>query len=567
MLISDNHLFNIFLLLGGLGLFLYGMDSMSRGLKDIAGARMRIILARFTSNRFLGFLVGMIVTAVVQSSTATSMMLLGFVNAGAMNLAQSMGVLIGANVGTTFTAFLLTFRIDPYAPMMIFAGLMMFLFLKNKNAKVGGYITLGIGFLFFGLTIMGLPLRFYAATDGFQSALALFQNPFLAVLAGLVATSIIQSSTAVTAIIVAMSGGPDPVITDFSTVAYMVVGANVGTASTALLASLAGTRESKRVAVANGIFRIINCLMFIGAVIIFPDILYWFEHTWADGGLRAAMLHLIYNVACAVVLIFFTNQMAALTMRLLPERESDSRDGRLMHIGSTDSSTQPAGEALNKAHDELCRMGKIVIGNLRLSLDACYTGDENKGEMVFETEKMINHLKRQIISWLERIKNIEKKEDMQTYSAYISTSSDLERIGDYAENFAENNIFKTKKDGSKSVLRLPQEAMDELKNLGDVVIELLKLALYVFETQDTSNLQRVYQLEQKADEMAIEYLENHLNRTKSGAEDPRGGIIFTSMISDLERCADHAYNIAFYYPTMNVGDRERDVVNISKGEY
>jgi len=563
MLVTDNHFFNIFLLLGGLGLFLYGMDAMSRGLKDIAGARMRIILARFTANRFLGFLVGMIVTAVIQSSTATSMMLLGFVNAGAMNLAQSMGVLIGANVGTTFTAFLLTFRIDPYAPMMIFVGLIMFLFLKNKNAKVGGYIILGIGFLFFGLTIMGLPLRFYAATDAFQNALALFQNPFLAVLAGIVATSIIQSSTAVTAIIVAMSGGSDPVIADFSTVAYMVVGANVGTASTALIASLAGTRECKRVAVANGIFRLINCLMFVGAVVIFPGILDWFEHTWVDGGLRAAMLHLIYNAACAVVLIFFTKQMAAITMWLLPERESDSRDGRLMHIGNTDSSTQPAEEALRRAHGELCRMGKIVIGNFRLSLEACYKGDSNKGEMVFETEEMINHLKKQIMLWLERIKNIKSHEDMQTYSVYIRTASDLERIGDYAENFAENNIYVHKKDETEYIL--PQGALDEIKALGDMVLEILKLSLHVFETHDTTNLQRIQDLEECVDDMAVEYVNNHIKRVERDGGDPRGSIVFTSMVSDLERCADHAYNIAFYYPITNGDASQRDLVTVSEG--
>ena len=553
-LVTDNHLFNIFLMLGGLGLFLYGMDSMSRGLKNIAGARMRIILARFTSNRFLGFLVGMIVTAIVQSSTATSMMLLGFINAGMMNLAQSMGVLIGANVGTTFTAFFITFRIDPYAPIMIFLGLIMFLFLKNKNAKVGGYIILGIGFLFFGLTIMGLPLRFYAATEGFQNVLALFQNPFLAVLAGLVATSIIQSSTAVTAIIVAMSGGPDPVITDFSTVAFMVVGANVGTASTALLASLAGTRESKRVAVANGIFRLINMLMFVGAVIIFPQILPWFENTWADGGMRAAMLHLIYNVACAAVLIFFTNQMAALTMWLLPEREDDGKES-LMHIKPSDSD-ETAKEALEKAHRELCRMGKIVLGNLKLSLNACYTGDQNKGELVFETEKTINFLKRQIMSWLVRIQNIETLEDMQTNGAYISTVSDLERIGDYAENFAENNIFENKK--GEPGYKMPQAALEELKVLGDRVLELLKLSLYIFETHDTTDLLKVYELEQEVDNLAVEYLENHVQRVQNGEDDPRAGIVFTSMVSDLERCADHAYNIAYYYPIMDFGERKKD---------
>jgi len=554
-LVTDNHIHNIFLLLGGLGLFLYGMDAMSRGLKDIAGARMRIILQRFTANRFLGFLVGMIVTAVIQSSTATSMMLLGFVNAGAMNLTQSIGVLIGANVGTTFTAFLLTFRIDPYAPMMVFAGLMMFLFFKNKNVKVGGYILLGIGFLFFGLTIMGLPLRFYAATEGFQYILSLFQNPFLAVMAGILATSIIQSSTAVTAIIVAMSGGDAPVIADFSTVVYMIVGANVGTASTALLASLAGTRESKRVAVANVIFRLINCFMFIVVIMIFPGIITWFENTWVDGGLRAAMLHLIYNAACAAVLIFFTKQMSALTMWILPEQEV--KDARLSHIAPEDSDeTQTAEEALASAHSELCRMGNIVIGNLRLSLDACYTGEQRKAEVVFRTEDMIDFIKQQIISWLVRIKNIETEHDMQLYNTYLRAASDLERIGDYAENFAENNIFEHNTDNPV----LPKVALDELKNLGDTVMELFKLSMNVFETRNTANLQKIYDLEQKIDALVVEYFDNHVARVKEFGGDPHGGLVFTSMVSDLERCADHAYNIAYYYPIMNEGQNESDLL-------
>jgi len=335
----------------------------------------------------------------------------------------------------------------------------------------------------------------------------------------------------------------------------MVVGANVGTASTALIASFAGTRESKRVAVANVIFRLINGLMFAVAVIIFPGILSWFEHTWSDGGVRAAMLHLIYNGACAVVLIFFTKQMAALTMWILPDNKV--RDAILTHIKEA-SDGMPVEDALKKAHAELCRMGKIVLGNLRMSLDACYTGDANKADLVFETERTVNHFKRQIMSWLVRIQNISTLEDMQTHSTYIRASSDFERIGDFAENFAESDMIKSQHEETDSLLSLSQVALDELKTLGDLVLELLKLSLYIFETHDVADLKKVYDLEQQVDSMADEYIENHINRVNNGECDPRRGILFANMISDLERCADHAYNIAYYYPIMNVGERKKD---------
>ena len=527
---------NIFLALGGLGLFLLGLKTMSDSLKNVAGSRMRAIIGRATANRFLGFLFGMVVTAVTQSSTATSVMAIGFVNAGLMNLSQFASIIIGAGVGTTFTAFLFNFRIDPIAPLLIFVGMTLNLFFSKKLIKNIGMIVLGIGTLFFGLSIMGAPLREFSELDGFQRLLVAFENPFLALLAGLLFTAIIQSSTASIGIIIAMYlGGVDLY---FGTAAFLVLGANIGTCSTALLSSLAADRKSKRAALIHVSYKFIAGGASAIIIVLFPGILLWFQETWQYGNEQVAAFHLAYNLAASGIMIFFTNQLVRLVYFIIPKQSADDNLRQLEYLEESKDCTPEV--IFTQAHGEIRRMGKMVRKNLRLALEAFFEKDSEKADQVLEIEKTINYLRSEISSYLMSVTGSElTAADVEILASLLHTVSDLERLGDHAENIAEYIVSE------KSYRKyLPNEAVDELYEISQAMMGTLTLALEIFETHDNSRLPQAEELEQKVDDLCELYLSGHMARLKKGEIDPRSGVVFSSVMSDLERCSDHALNVA-----------------------
>ena len=528
----------IFLVLGGLSLFLFGLKMMSDGLKSIAGNRMRTIIGKATANRFLGFLVGMIVTAVIQSSTATSVMAIGFINAGLMKLSQFVGIIIGANVGSTFTAFLISFRIDPFAPLLISAGIVLYLFNKKKKIKDIGFIILGFGMLFFGLSTMSAPLGGFARMDGFQGVLAAFQNPILALLAGLVFTAIIQSSAATIGIIIALYYGG--VNISFDVAVFLVLGSNVGTCSTALLSAIASNRESKRAALTHLVYNVITCAVFGLVLAAFPEILVWFQRIWQEGARQVVMFHALYNVAAASIMIFFTKQLTMLIYLMLPKRAEEDKDESLLFLG-TDQKQTPS-KIFEQANSEINRMGKMAYENLQLAMEAFYQRDADLAAKVFETEDTIDYLKKEITGYLTSIHSTElSSADIELLGQYLQVVSDIERIGDHAENIAEHVMGE-----DNYRIYISMEGFDELLTLSDYVLEALGIALQIFETRDSSRVFRVDELENRVDSLSEQYLKNHISRLSEGACDPRGSVIFSSIISDLERCSDHAMNIAEY---------------------
>ena len=527
----------IFLVFGGLGLFLYGMKMLIDGLEQMAGSRMRSLVERATSNRFFGIGVGAIVTVIIQSSTATSVMAVGFINAGLMSLAQAISLIIGAHIGTTFTAHVFAFRVDTAAPVFIFVGLVLYLFVKHKTFKNAGYILLSVGILFFGLTVMGGPLRVFAGTPGFQSMLIAFENPFLAILAGFVFTAIIQSSTAATAILVSLYGtGVD---LDFTTVAFLILGISVGTTVTALLAALAGRRESKRLALANMIYITIGSVVFGVLIQLFPGILLWFQRTWEQGGQQIAMFYTFFKGALTLMFLPFVGHLARLMYKIMPKR-SHSTDAIELHHIKTASHQTPA-VVIEQSFDELHRMGKLVLENMMLALEAFTTGDEEKAAAVLETEASINYLNRQITSLLMEMENVESVAEMRKIGTLMYIASDLERIGDHAENITEHKLHKKK---GKS--RISDKAMEELTNLSRATVNIIALAVQLFDNLSEETLESIYHLERHIDNLAKEYMENHIGRMKNEKNNPRGGVIFINMITSLERCADHANNVAYY---------------------
>ena len=525
---------NIFMISGGLGMFLFGMKILSDGLEQIAGNRMRYILERATTNRFVGVTVGALLTAVIQSSTAATVMIVGFINAGLMNLTQAISLIMGSKIGTTLTAHIVAFRIDTFAPLFILIGFLAYVFSKREVFKNAGYVLLSIGILFFGLAIMGGPLREFSQDPSFQAILTTFQNPILALLVGFVFTAIIQSSTAATAILVTMY--IQGVNLPFTTAAFIILGINIGTTVTALIASLAARRESKRAALAYLIFISIGCIVFGGLIIIFPGILRWFQNTWHDGARQIAMFHTFFNVGATLLLLPFVNQLSKLLYIILPKQT----DGTMSSGDSSYKNLEVSPEtAFVQAREELVKMSRITLENLRLALEAFFFADTEKAAVVLATESKIDRMEKKIISWLSGIQHMNTPEEIETLRSLLYAVSDVERIGDHAENIAEYASHKgiRRKD-------MHSDARDSLHELRDKVLEIVEMTVDLFEDFSPEAVEKIEALEEIIDDLAKECIDKYIERQESKVRDPRGGIVLTSIVGDLERSADHAVNIA-----------------------
>jgi len=532
---------SIMIVAGGLGLFLFGMRIMSNGLETIAGNRLQGILQAATSNRFLAVIVGIIATIALNSSTASTVMTVSFVNSGLMNLTQAIGIIMGANLGTTLSAQLVAFRIDAYAPIFIFVGIILYVFFKKKSIKNIGYVILGFGILFFGITTMGGPLRALGGTPEFSQMLVAFQNPLLALLAGFAFTAAVQSSTAATGILVAMyiSGVPIP----FETGAFIILGTNIGTSITTLIASIPANRASKRAALFHITFDIIGSTVFGTLIFIAPGILGWFQSTWAEPARQIAMFHTLYNTATLLLLLPFATYLAKLMERVVPVVQSEIVDStyekRLLHL-DTKLIKSPSMAVFN-AQLEICRMSKVANDNLALALDAFYERDLDKAKKVFDNEGIVNYLYQEIASKLVWVNNMKlSNAEAEKIGKMFGILSDIERIGDHAENIAEYII-----EAEESGVHFSDSAIEELKTLGGTTVKLANEALYAFEHQDTSRLPQIKVLEEKVDNLTKKSAQNHIGRLKAGDCDPKSAVVFTDMIIDLERCGDHANNIAF----------------------
>jgi len=529
-----------FLILGGLGLLLYGMKMMSSGLGMVAGDNLQAILKRSTSNRFLAALVGIVATICINSSTAVTIITVGFVNSQLMNLTQAIGVIMGANVGTTFSAQIIAFKIDAIAPLFIFIGVAMYLFFKARTIKNIGFVILGFGVLLFSINIMGAPLKEFARQPSFNAMLTTFENPLLALLAGFLFTAIIQSSSATMGILVTMhlNGVPIP----FETSAFIILGTNIGTSITTVIASIPASRDSKRAAIFHITYDIIGSSVFGTLIFVVPAILGWFQATWADSARQVAMFHTLYNVATLFLLIPFIKWIAILMQKVVPLKQNERNntyEKRLIYLD--DKTIHSPTLAVVNAHLEICRMGAIANENLALALESLFEKSEDKANKVFENEKTINYLYHRISSKLVEINNTAlSKSDAEKIGEMFKVLSDIERIGDHAENIAEDTILIKDRN-----LKFSDMAIEELKSLGCLTIEITTKALDVYRHEDASQLPQIVSLEKEIDAYSITYTDNHIERLKTEACEPKSGVIFTDMIIDLERSADHANNIAF----------------------
>ncbi|MCL2364197.1 MAG: Na/Pi cotransporter family protein [Defluviitaleaceae bacterium] len=530
---------DIFMVLGGLGLFLFGMKIMSGGLEQAAGDKMQGILRKATSNRFLAVIVGIVATITINSSTAVTIMTVSFVNSGMLNLFQSIGIIMGANVGTTFSAQLIAFGVSDIAPIMIFIGAIIYIFGRTRRVKNIGYIVLGFGVLFFGVTVMGGPMRALRDNEAFVNFLVNFTNPLLALLAGMVFTAIIQSSTATTGILVALllSGVPIP----FTTTAFILLGVNIGTSFTTVIASIPANRESKRAALFHIMYDVIGSSVFGTVILLFPAILGWFTDTWYEPARQAAMFHMLYNFATMFLLLPFISYIAKLMEKIVPINEQNqaaSHEKRLMYLDSP-LNTKPS-IAVPNAQLELCRMGTIANENFALAIEAFFENNDEKSKQVRNNEKIIDFLNHKIAAKLVSINamRLNPTEAKQIGKMFIILA-DIERIGDHAANIADYA-----KDMNNNGLQFSEAAQAELKALAEKVIANTHKSLRVYETQDKKKTDDIKAESKKIRFLAENLIENHIERLKTGTCQPESGVLFTDMINDLERSSEHAKNIA-----------------------
>lgn len=536
-------------LIGGLGLFLYGMQMMSDGLEKVAGAKMRNVLAACTKNKFIGLLVGTAVTAVIQSSSATTVLVVSFVNAGLMNLAQSVGIILGANIGTTITGQLLALNLTEIAPIFVMIGVIMVMFMKKTTIRKTGEVILGFGMLFIGMGTMSSAMGGLKSLPVVVDTLASLSNPLLGILVGFLVTSVLQSSSASIGIVMVLaSQGLISLPISF----YIILGCNVGSCVTALIASLNGKKDAKRAAMIHFIVNIIGALVNALMLWFFMDqimaLLDFFTRNEPNVFVDGVNDKLAKDVANAntflkmfqVLIVFpFTNLIVKFTYLLIPGTDEKVDRQHLKYIG--EHTVYSPTTAVPQATREIIRMGTIAFENLSLSMNALLTKDVEKTQQVYEVERTINYMNEEITKYLVKANQLSLPvADRKLLAGLFHVVSDIERIGDHAENLAD--FTKTMVEDK---ITFSDAGERELKEMFSLTEKLLKYSLEMFSQKSEAHLQEIMDLEDRIDHMEKELQHNHVKRLTTNECTPESGMIFSDLVSNLERVADHGTNIAF----------------------
>lgn len=527
-------------LAGGLGLFLFGMELMSNSIEKVAGAKLRRILEIFTTNRFAGLLVGIIFTGIVQSSSACTTMVVSFVNAGLMNLSQAAGVILGANIGTTVTSQLVSINLSEIAPIILLLGVLVGMFCGKQSVKQAAEIVIGFGVLFVGLKTMSGAMAGVREMPEVVDLLASLTNPFLATLAGFVLTAIIQSSSVTVSIVLLMANQE---LLDLPITLFIIMGCNIGSCVTALLASLSGKKDAKRAALIHFWFNVIGTvLMYIVLLIASEPIVEAIRSISADNGRFVANAHTIIKVTQVVVLFPFANWIVKLASLCVPGEDrkiSYREDHQLKYIGEK-VVFNPA-TAVVEVVKELERMAELANENLNRAMNALVTLDEDDIDEVYKVEDNINFLNHAITDYLVKINQTTLPiEDLKTIGALFHVANDIERIGDHAENVADA-ARKRKEEG----VSISKEAQKELGEMLEMVNQLIQYAIDMFVKNNEQHMKEIIDLEEKVDVKERELQCAHVERLTRGECTPEAGMIFSDVVSGLERVADHATNIAF----------------------
>lgn len=529
---------NIVALGGGLGLFLFGMKLMGDELERAAGNSLRKLLEILTRNRFMGLLIGMLFTMLVQSSSATTVMVVGFVNAGLMDLFQAAGVIFGANIGTTITAQLIAFNLSDIAPAFVLMGVVMFMFAKRPIYRQIGGVIAGFGILFVGLDLMSkamAPLRDMPEVAEFMARFA--RVPVLGILAGLAVTAVIQSSSASVGILQALAAQG---VVSIESAIFIVLGQNIGTCVTALLASVGTNKTARRTAVLHLLFNVLGTAVFYLVVTLLP-VTEWVKMLSPGDAMRqVANAHMIFNIFAVALFFPFINLLVKLATRLVPGADEALEEQKLHFLNESLLVAPPA--ALAQAIKEIGRMQQLAVCNIDLAVSAFIRGKAEPEEVqrLEARESVINFLNHEIIRYLVLINQTELSEhEGALVGELFHVVNDIERIGDHAENVLE---YAQSRESDKIVVS--DMALTELREMYASVKELLDMAAKAFEApHDTERSDRAYKLEQRVDEMDDLLRKRHIDRLTKNLCSPQSGMVFTDVVSNLERVADHSINI------------------------
>lgn len=526
---------------GGLGLFLYGMRVMSDSIERVAGAKLRRILEIFTTNRFTGILVGLLFTAIIQSSSACTVMVVSFVNSGLMTLTQAAGVIFGANIGTTVTALLVSFKLERIAPVILLAGVVTVMFCKNQNLKKTGEIIIGFGILFMGLSSMSGAMSGMKESPFILNMFASLTNPFLAMLLGLVLTAIIQSSSVTVSIMVLMANQG---LLGLDICMYITLGCNIGACTSALLAGLTGKKDAKRAAMIHLLFNILGTVItYFILVFAMDQVLAMFVGMAGDNpGRIVAYAHMTFKIAQVIMLTPFIGPIVRLTHLLVPgeDRKIGYRENmQLKYIG--DKVVLNPATAVVEIIKEIDRMASLASENLNRAMNALITLDQEDIDEVYEVEENINFLNHAITDYLVKVNQTTLPiEDLKSIGGLFHVVNDIERIGDHAENVADNAAKR--KEENISISKVAQKELGEML---DMVNTIIQYSVDMFAHGTVEHLKDIQELENKIDEKERELQQNHVDRLTRNECTPAAGMLFSDIVSGLERVADHATNIAF----------------------
>ena len=525
-------------LLGGLGLFLFGMKFMSEGLQKAAGARLRSILEAMTKNKIIAVLFGALFTAIIQSSGATTVMVVTFVNTGIMSLAQSIGIIFGANIGTTITSQLVAFNLTGIAPFILFIGAVFVMFGRKPMVKKVGEVLLGFGALFMGISFMKDAMADLKDYQTVMAVLGSMKNPILAILFGTAITVVVQSSSVTVSILLLMASQG---LIDLPVCFYVILGCNIGACTPAVLASLDTKKDAKRAAAIHVMFNVFG-MVIIGILLAFG--MEQFESfilhiSGSDIGRCVANADTFYKIFQTIIFLPLSAQFVAMSRRLIPGEDQEEKEYQLLYIGKQNTFTPSI--AVVETTQEIERMGKMARENLNLAMEAFFDGDQKKISRVYEVENQIDFLSREITDYLVKINQLQLPVvDAKRIGGLFHVVSDIERIGDHAENIADAAVKSHEEN-----MKFTKKGEREIREMHEKTMLILQESMEMFTTLDKKNLPDILELENSIDNMERELQQNHVRRMAKGKCLPMTGILFTDLVTGLERVADHATNIAF----------------------
>ena len=531
---------SIFMLLAGLGVLMTGMKMLSEGLERSAGTSMRKLFGKISNNRFASIGVGAVATVLVNSSAATTVMVIGFVNAGLMSLLQATAIIMGANIGTTLTGVIIAlsgFSLSTYMAVLAFAGVVLSMASKNdKIKKIGSAIT-GLGLMFVGLSFMSDAFKSQIIASALESVFLKVDFPLVLILIGIVCTALFQSSAAMTAIVVTMSGAG---IIPLSSALFVILGTNIGTCVTAILASFGASTNAKRTAMIHLLFNAIGTVFFTVLIWIFRSQAVWILERLSDNPqMRVALFHVIFNVFTTAMLVPFMKPLTRLATLLVREKEGDDSALKMYYID--DRILQTPVIAVAQVTKEVAHMGVMAQKNLDRGFNAIAERSLAEREKIMQQEEKIDFVNKGVARYLIKTSSLNlSRSDEKIVGALHHVISDIERIGDHAENFLEEA-----EEMNENGVTFSDDAMDELKNMYAKVSFMFERSLHVFENRDENGLAEISALESEVDMLKRVLGNNHIMRLNSGNCSVECGTHFYAIISALERVADHLTNIAF----------------------